>query len=156
MRTAHPNQVAAATRHGLLNATAFVERINRWRLANPEKLEKINERRKARIVEIRPLMLEGWKKSPRCQKGPNYYTSKGWALKDARGFCYEFTNVTHFILQNPHLFDELDVQWRPRKPGQTALFCRAQIGLGSLRPTRKRSTLTWKGWSWWLKGGFGV
>lgn len=68
--------------------------------------------------------------------------AKTYTVLDPAGEAYTFTNLNHFVRENPWLFAPEDTQWTGLQGNP---WCRAQRGLGSLFKANPR--LTWKGWS---------
>lgn len=75
-------------------------------------------------------------------KGPGNRHARPYSLRSPEGEHYSGRNILHFIRQHASLFDQRDLQW---KNGN----CHAGRKLRQLRPGRKYSLRTWKGWSWW-------
>ena len=87
--------------------------------------------------------------------GPTNFASSRVTLISPDDVVYKIVNVVHFVRENGHLFNEDDVEWKPRqygkckcKPGATStargsLRCRASCGLHSVSCGGKK---TWKGW----------
>ena len=83
---------------------------------------------------------------PHMAKGPLNQRSSIWRLRSPRGIIFEFKNLRDFIRENPALFDQTDVIWKPTKKRQ--LRCRAYSGIMSISPRLKRPNGEWKGWTW--------
>ena len=72
--------------------------------------------------------------------------AKRWRLMSPNGERFEIFNLSLWLRNNAHLFDDVDL--RPHEKSPTT--CRAHIGLASLRPerTNKFSRRSWRGWRW--------
>jgi len=69
--------------------------------------------------------------------------AKTYTVLDGSGCAYTFTNLSHFVRQNPWLFSPDDVVWSGPTNNPS---CRAKVGLGSLF-RQKRPSKSWKGWT---------
>lgn len=110
---------------------------------NSEKLKKAARESGKKFVH---LAHKAFAESPLCQKGEQNINAERWRVRSPHNVVYEFTNLAHFVRQNPELFDTEDLVWRTT--GRSSYTCRAFAGLSSLSPRRKRVTGTWKGWLW--------
>jgi hypothetical protein len=70
--------------------------------------------------------------------------AKTYTAFDPSGHAHTFTNLSHFVRQNPWLFDPDDVVWSYGNESNPS--CRAKVGLSSLFRQKKPSK-SWKGWT---------
>lgn len=83
------------------------------------------------------------KKSPKSGRFETNIKAKTWVVLDPNNQQYEFTNLLHFVRQNPHLFEPNDVIWRKKANGVE--WCLAASGIGGLARQSNPPT-NWKGW----------
>jgi hypothetical protein len=110
-----------------------------------------NKGRYTRRTPPRPEEINKFKEmlanNPLCCKGVNNQKAKYFSLRSPVNIVYSFKNLTHFVRENPHLFNPDDVIWT-HKPPQTSPRCNAMCGLASLSPRKKHPAGSWKGWTW--------
>lgn len=93
--------------------------------------------------EYQKLGTEKAKQSPKAGRFETNIKSKVWTVKDPNNKTHTFTNLLHFVRQNPHLFDPADTVWRKKKNGVE--WCRASSGIGGLA-SKSNQAHQWKGW----------
>jgi len=100
-------------------------------------------------VERRAAKMRGVEKvADSIKKGPTNIHSISGQLRDPCGRLWWFTNLTHFVRENPELFDECD--WEERsylKKKPNAKRSRASHGLLQLFGNGKETRGSWKGWT---------
>ena len=69
--------------------------------------------------------------------------AKVWTIVSPQRIRYTFRNLTHFVRENPELFDPSDVVWRSYDGNK---WCIALGGLRSLFRNKKQ-IMRWKGWT---------
>jgi hypothetical protein len=77
------------------------------------------------------------------KKGPNHMLSLVGEIRDPEGRVHRIRNVTHFVRENPHLFNPEDIVWRTDK----GRGCLAQKGISSVLSTARSAVSSWKGWT---------
>jgi len=71
--------------------------------------------------------------------------AREWHVRDPRGIPHHFVNLRHFIRENPHLFTSEQLRkTSPRDKERTPI----DGGFQSLRPTKRRPSGSWFGWTW--------
>lgn len=93
--------------------------------------------------EYQRLGTQTAKQSPKSGRFETNINAKIWTVKDPNNKTHTFTNLLHFVRQNPHLFDPADTVWRKKKSG--AEWCRASSGIGGLA-SKSNQAHQWKGW----------
>ena len=83
--------------------------------------------------------------NPVLVKGENNCKARMWRVRSPENVVYVFKNLQEFIRNNPHLFNEEDVIW---KPNIKAMRCNASAGIEVISPRRKHPAGSWKGWTW--------
>ena len=104
------------------------------------------------VIARRNEALRGCHRNdPRMQAGESHKSTKSWRLRSPKNVVYEFRNLRVFITAHSHLFEDVDVRWRPRPGtrGANIQGCPAFHGLTQLSPRRANPRETWKGWTWY-------
>lgn len=94
-------------------------------------------------IEYKKIGAESAKKSPNSGRFETNLKAKTWTVLDPNNQQYTFTNLMHFVRENPHLFDPADVVWRKKKNGVE--WCRASSGIAVLA-RKSNPPSNWKGW----------
>jgi len=127
---------------------------NKGRPIQPSQRLRISETLRAANAENPEVKKKHWRAivdaDPCLQKGPQNRTAVDAVFKSPDNVIYKCRNITHFVREHPHLFQEEDVVWR-YKNGHS---CRAARGLirlrgaryGAKESTRNTARLSWKGW----------
>lgn len=85
------------------------------------------------------------KTNPRRGRFETNIHGREWHVRDPRGIPYHFVNLRHFIRNNQHLFTPEQLRHTNSKDKERTLI---DGGFQSLRPTKRRPSGSWYGWTW--------
>lgn len=70
-----------------------------------------------------------------------YPVCREWSLRSPDGEIYRFRNMSYFVAEYVHLFDDYELE-------QIREYPRAYYMLSRLSPSRKYKLKSWHGWTW--------